>query len=150
MSILYGTMAGDIAGSIFEFNKKYMHIPNENKNIFNHISDPQSRYTDDTVMTIAVMNALINCNHNDTDEKYKSEFISNMQYFGRIYDRGYGYMFYNWIFSDDPKPYGSYGNGAAMRVSPVGWYAQSLEEAEHVAKLSSEISHDNENAIIGA
>lgn len=153
MNILYGTIAGDIAGSMYEFNKKYKYLPDEDKNIFQHISNKKSKFTDDTVMTVAIMEALNNCNHNDSEEKYKSEFIKSMQKIGLQYiNCGFGKMFFKWVttLSDAPKPYGSFGNGAAMRVSPIGWYSNSLEEAECLATWSSEISHNTNNAITGA
>ena len=63
---------------------------------------------------------------------------------------GYGGRFFEWMYSDDPKPYHSYGNGSAMRVSPVAWFARSLEECERLARLTAEPTHDHPDGIAGA
>lgn len=74
-----------------------------------------------------------------------------MQTVGRNYpDCGYGGSFYGWIFSDDPKPYNSYGNGAAMRVSAAGFAANNIEEAEKLSRLVTEVSHNHPEGIKGA
>jgi type I restriction enzyme M protein len=111
---------------------------------------PECRPTDDSVMTVAVGCA---CGEADLydEENFKTVLAEKMRELGRIYpDAGYGGMFYNWLMDDYAGPYGSYGNGSAMRVSPVAWAADSLQEAERLAKWSAEVTHDHPDGIAGA
>ena len=98
-----------------------------------------SRFTDDTVMTLAVAEWLM------TDPYHREEtLVDCMQKLGRRYmDAGYGKMFRRWLLSDSPQPYHSFGNGSAMRVSPVGLYASALEEALELARISASVTHDH-------
>ena len=135
--MLFGTIYGDIAGSTYEFKSvkdyNFTTIP------------PKSHFTDDTVMTLAVANWLMT---NPNDLKV---LVNEMQQLGRIYHRaGYGGMFRKWLGASDPQPYGSFGNGSAMRVSPCAWFAKSLAEAEELAKQSAIVTHDHPEGIKGA
>ena len=138
---MYGAVIGDIAGSKYEFNSiKTKEFP--------FISDG-CRFTDDTAMTVAVAESLIMALK--TFLPFKTVFVKLMQTVGREYpNAGYGGMFSSWLQSTDPKPYGSYGNGSAMRVSPCGLMAVSLDEAEALARASAEVTHDHPEGIKGA
>lgn len=139
---MIGAMTGDIVGSIYEFN-------NHRSKEF-ALFQNTCFFTDDTVMTVAVMQALLYGAHGGDEELYM-QFIRQMRALGRKYpDSGYGARFSGWLFSEDPKPYNSFGNGSAMRVSPCGFYADSLEEALHLARLSAEVSHNHPEGIRGA
>lgn len=130
---MYGAIIGDIVGSRFE------NIGNKRKEF--HLFSQYSLFTDDTAMTVAVADALL------TD----GDFAAAMQKWGRKYPRaGYGGKFIQWIFSNDPKPYGSWGNGSAMRVSPCALIAGSLEEALELAERSAAVTHDHPDGIKGA
>lgn len=131
--MLYGAIAGDIIGSRLEFQPE----KDENFDLFK----PASRFTDDTVMTIAVADAILM----DTD------YAPILQKWGRRYpNAGYGGNFNKWLRSFNPKPYGSYGNGSAMRVSPVGWAYESVDEVLKEAARSAEITHNHPEGIKGA
>ena len=140
---MYGAILGDIIGSPYEFDRgdKTKNFPLICKN---------STYTDDTVMTVAVADALLSC-HKMTDDEIKKELIKSMQKWGRKYpNAGYGQMFYFWLKEKDPQPYGSYGNGSAMRVSSTGWLYTTLEETRRIARLTAEVSHNHVEGIKGA
>ena len=128
-----GAFAGDIIGSAYEF---------DNVKSLDFALFPRGTYfTDDSVLTAATMDALLN----------GSGYTTAYQHFGRIYShRGYGGHFKRWIYSDNPRPYNSWGNGSAMRVSPVGWYCNSIEEALAEAKKSAEVTHNHPEGIKGA
>ena len=102
-----------------------------------------SRFTDDSVMTLAVARWLT-----DSRDKSAASLVEAMQKLGRKYpDAGYGPAFARWLAADNPKPYGSWGNGAAMRVSPAGLYATTLDEALRLATVSAEVSHNHPEAV---
>lgn len=137
-NIMLGAIIGDIVGSTREWNN----VKTEDFELL-----PEgSRFTDDTVMTLAVAKWLID------DPKHEADtLVSIMQEMGRRYpNAGYGGMFYRWLQSDNPQPYGSYGNGSAMRVSPVGMYAKSLDEALELATLTAVVTHNHPEGIKGA
>lgn len=139
---MYGAMIGDIVGSIFEFT------PTKDK-YFQPFFSSRCTVTDDSVMTAAVASALISAHKEKAP--FKTVLVAEMQRFGRAYPyAGYGGMFSAWLESDRPQPYGSYGNGSAMRVSPCGIYASSLEEALRLAKESAEVTHNHREGIAGA
>lgn len=139
---MFGAMIGDIVGSVYEF------IPTKDKN-FQPLFSPKCSFTDDSVMTAAVAAAIIL--HHGKGTPFKDAVVAEMQHFGREYPyAGYGSMFASWIRSRIPEPYGSYGNGSAMRVSPCGLYASSLEEALRLAKESAEVTHNHREGIAGA
>jgi ADP-ribosylglycohydrolase len=133
---MLGAIIGDIVGSVYEWhNIKTKEFPFFSEKCF---------FTDDTVMTIAVADALLNGGTPDN-------FIDSMKKFGRLYpNAGYGGHFRGWLFSDDRKPYNSYGNGSAMRVSPCAWFAGTLDEAEALADMSAAVTHNHPEGIKGA
>lgn len=134
VKFLCGAIAGDIIGSKYEF------FPHKDT-YFPLFSNEYSDYTDDTVMTIANADWLI------TGE---SLLIIMKDYGKRYPTAGYGGMFKNWLREDDPKPYNSFGNGSAMRVSPVGWAFDTLEKTLEAAKQSAEVTHNHPEGIKGA
>lgn len=143
-SRIYGAIIGDIVGSKYEFN-------NIKKKEFPFLSTG-CNYTDDTIMTVAVARALLRIEQNDFS-KFYNFLIEEMQGLGRKYPNpqgGYGGNFGQWIFSDNPKPYNSYGNGSAMRVSPCAIYAVELEEALKLAEVSASVTHNHPHGIKGA
>jgi len=133
---MLGAITGDIVGSIYEWNNiKTKEFPLFGKNC---------KFTDDTVMTIAVAEGLMNGGKPD-------DFINSMKRLGKIYpNSGYGGNFRKWLFSDDREPYNSWGNGSAMRVSPVGWVFDSLEATENAAEVSVAVTHNHPEGIKGA
>ncbi len=131
---MLGAIIGDIVGSRFEWNN----IKTKNFELFTR----DCFVTDDSIMTLGVAKAIIESNK-DRDILRKT-VAAHLQEVGRPYpDCGYGGMFHRWMYMDDPQPYNSFGNGAAMRVSPCGFAASSLEEAKILSKIVTEISHDH-------
>ena len=131
--LILGAIAGDIIGSVYEFNTC--------KSIDFSLFYDASRYTDDTVMTIANADWLFT----------GDSLLGIMQDYGNRYPYvGYGGMFKSWLMEYEPKPYNSFGNGSAMRVSPVGWAFDTLEETLEVAKQSAGITHNHPEGIKGA
>ena len=131
---LLGAIIGDISGSIYEFN-------NIRTTDF-ELKNPECHFTDDTVLTIAVADALLQGGH---------DFTSYVKHWGQKYVyAGYGRHFIGWLLNRDAGPYNSWGNGSAMRVSAVGYYAQSLQEAMQLAELSASITHNHPEGIKGA
>ena len=138
MKGIIGAIAGDVIGSAYEFN------PTRDHDF--ELFTPKSSFTDDTVLTMANALWLI-----DDEQHTHERLVEIMLDLCRRYpNRGYGGRFANWICDNDPQPYNSYGNGSAMRVSPVGYYAQSLEEALALAKVSAEVTHNHPEGIKGA
>lgn len=139
---MYGAILGDIIGSPYEFDmgSKSKDFPLFSKN---------STFTDDTVMTIAVAEAFMNAP--DDEKIIRKRLIQSMQKWGHRYPgAGYGLRFSDWLDSDDPQPYNSWGNGSAMRVSSVGWLFDDLETVRHMARLSAEVTHNHPKGIKGA
>ncbi len=137
MKGIIGAICGDIIGSPYEFHS----IKTKEFDLFNN----RSQFTDDTVMTLAIAKWL--CEDKDS----KEVLIKNLKLFGSYYpNAGYGGRFIHWIFDESSKPYGSWGNGSAMRVSPCVWAADSFEEAQKLARLSSVVTHDHPEGIKGA
>ena len=131
--MLLGAIAGDVIGSVYKFHS----IKSVDFQLFNEYS----RFTDDTVMTMAHFDWLLN----------GGDLSRVMQRYGRRYrHRGYGGMFGKWIWAANPQPYNSFGNGSAMRVSPVGWAFETLEKTLTVAKQSAEVTHNHPEGIKGA
>lgn len=135
---MLGAIFGDIVGSAYEWdNVKTKDFP---------LSTSKTRYTDDSVMTLAVAQWLM-----DDAGHTEKGLVRIMQGFGRRHSKaGYGSRFMEWIQSKDPQPYNSWGNGSAMRVSPVGLYASSLEEALELARISASVTHNHPEGIKGA
>ena len=140
--IIYNTMLGAIIGDIVGSTREWHNIKTEDFELV----PKGSRFTDDTVMTLAVAEWLM------TDPEHRPEtLVACMQRLGRKHpDAGYGKMFSQWLMSDHPQPYNSFGNGSAMRVSPVGLYAKSLEEALELARITASVSHNHPEGIQGA
>ncbi len=139
---MLGAIIGDIIGSTYEFNP----IKSKDFDLF----PAGSRPTDDTIMTIAV--GLVTAASNGEDAgAFRDRLVRFMRLLGREYpDAGYGRRFARWLNEDDSAAYHSYGNGSAMRVSPVGWRAASLAEAERMARWSAEVTHNHPDGIRGA
>lgn len=132
---MFGAIVGDIIGSRFEFSS----APQKGFELFTD----ECNFTDDTICTIAVADALI----------HKKDFKWTLHEWCRRYPHPmgeYGNRFYNWVRSDDPQPTGSYGNGAAMRVSSVGWLIDDYNEVLDVARQTAIVSHDHPEGIKGA
>ena len=128
---MYGAILGDIIGSRFEFDRG-------GKTKEFELFTKESEYTDDSVMTIAVAEALMNVGTDAVEDEVKTELVRLMKEWGRrTPDAGYGGRFYTWLFTDRTEPYGSFGNGSAMRVSPAGWLYDSLERTREVARWTA-------------
>ena len=138
MKGIIGAIAGDVIGSAYEFN------PTRDYGF--ELFTPKSTFTDDTVLTMANAKWLLE------DETHSPEtLVEIMLDMCKMYPgRGYGGRFAHWIIDSDPQPYGSFGNGSAMRVSPVGYYAKTLDEALELAKISAEVTHNHPEGIKGA
>lgn len=135
---MLGAVFGDIVGSAYEWNNV------KRKNFPLHRSS--TRYTDDSVMTLAVAKWLM-----EDPEHSEQGLINAMQQLGHAHPRaGYGGRFRKWLASNNPQPYNSWGNGSAMRVSPVALYATSLEESLELAKKSAIVTHNHPEGIKGA
>lgn len=140
MKIL-GAIVGDIVGSRFEWN-------NNKSKSFELFTD-HNFVTDDTIMTLAIAKAIIECDNNYTELGSKTIFY--MRKFGNKYpNSGYGSNFSRWLLSTDPKPYYSYGNGAAMRVSACGIIAKSVEEAINLSRIVTGVTHNHPEGMKGA
>jgi ADP-ribosylglycohydrolase len=141
---MYGAILGDIIGSPFEFDRG-----NKTKefDLFTKGCD----FTDDSVMTIAVGEALLAVGTEATVKEIEEALVTNMQDWGKRYPyAGYGGRFRYWLRESNPKPYGSYGNGAAMRVSAAGWLYDSLERTREVARATANVTHNHPEGIKGA
>ena len=140
---MLGAIIGDIVGSPYEFddyNIKTTDFP---------LFSKESEITDDTVMTLAVAQGLMN-GKKDTQKTY-NEITKCMQKLGNEYHyMSYGYNFQSWLCSDNPKPYNSYGNGSAMRVSSVAWFFDNLDDVEKFAEISALPTHNHPEGIKGA
>lgn len=141
---MLGAIIGDIVGSRFEFDR-----PGWTKEF--RLFAKGCEFTDDTVMTIGVAEGLMNAGVDADEKTVKENLVKSMQKWGRMYpDAGYGARFIHWVFSDDPEPYNSLGNGSAMRVSSVGWLYPTLERTLEVARWTAEVSHNHPEGIKGA
>ena len=137
--MIYGAIIGDIVGSRFEF-------ANYRGTDFEFFEDT-CKITDDSLMTIAVASAVLT---NEDPSRLGEDAIYCMQQIGRPHrDAGWGASFGQWIYTDNPKPYNSFGNGAAMRVSICGWQP-TLEDVLRTADAVTAVSHDHEEGIRGA
>jgi len=131
--LILGAIIGDIIGSVFE----WQNVKTTDFKMFGAGTD----FTDDSVLTFATMDSILN----------GIDYTMAYQTYSRKFPyRGYGGFFKSWIYSDNPKPYNSYGNGSAMRVSPVGWAYNTLDEVLRQAKRSAEVTHNHPEGIIGA
>jgi ADP-ribosylglycohydrolase len=131
---MIGAITGDVIGSIYEFNN----IKTKDFKLFG----PECRFTDDTVLTVAVADWLL---HDDAD------LVERLAHYTYAYpNRGYGGMYSKWVDRWDRQPYDSYGNGSAMRVSAVAWVAKDQTQALALAKASAEVTHSHPEGIKGA
>ena len=130
---ILGAIIGDVIGSVYEWNNvKTIEFP---------LFKDETSFTDDSVLTIATMKAIVD----------KIPYQKAYQEYGRNYpNRGYGERFIWWLMEANPKPYDSWGNGSAMRVSPIGWTYDNLEDVLKEAKKSAEVSHNHPEGIKGA
>lgn len=141
---MYGAILGDIIGSPFEFDRG-----DKTKDF--KLFSRRSHFTDDSVMTLAVCEALLKVGQDATVKEIEDTVISSMQSWGRRYPRaGYGGYFRRWLTARHPEPYNSFGNGSAMRVSAVGWLYDSLEKTRTVAKATANVTHNHPEGIKGA
>lgn len=131
---MLGAVAGDVIGSIFE-------ITNWKTSKFQPLFQTGTRYTDDSVLTLATADKLL----------YGGTYTDIYQVYGRRHPyAGYGGAFQQWINKDSPRPYNSWGNGSGMRISPVGWVMESVEAVLAEAKRSAEVTHSHSEGIKGA
>ncbi len=138
---MLGAIIGDIVGSRFEWHN----IKKKDFRFFRFNCFP----TDDSIMTIALAKAIMESKPDFSD--LSENAVKYMQAIGRHYPNcGYGGRFIEWIFSDNPQPYNSYGNGAAMRVSAAGFVAKTLDEAKLISKKITEVTHNHPEGIKGA
>lgn len=130
---MIGAIAGDVIGSVYEHHAiKSTRFP---------LFSQYSRFTDDTVLTLAVADSILK----------KVDYATSLKTFGQKYpNAGYGGSFYMWINASDSRPYNSWGNGSAMRVSPVGFAFDSMEDVLKEAKKSAEVTHNHPEGIKGA
>ena len=141
---MFGAILGDIIGSPYEFD-----MGNKTKDF--PLFSRHSKYTDDSVMTLAVAEALMDSQPDDGDEAICKRLVSCMQKYGRAYPKaGYGYGFARWLMREDPQPYDSWGNGSAMRVSSVAWLYSDLAAVRKMARLTASVSHNHPEGMKGA
>ena len=133
---MLGAIIGDIVGSVYEWNN----IKTKEFTLFG----PKCFFTDDTVMTLAVAEGLMNGGSAEA-------FVLAMKKYGRLYpDAGYGGRFEKWLLSEKSHPYNSFGNGSAMRVSPVAWAFDNISDVEQYAEISAAVTHNHPEGIKGA
>ena len=144
---MYGAILGDIIGSPYEFDRgsKTKDFP---------FFDRGCRFTDDSVMTVAVAEALMRAaatGVSDDEQKTKDLIIDMMHKWGHKYpDAGYGGRFYQWLQDSERQPYNSWGNGSAMRVSSAGWLYDDADTTRRIARWSAEVTHDHPEGVKGA
>lgn len=141
---MYGAIIGDIVGSPFEFNRG-------NKTKEFELFSPQSEFTDDSVMTIAVGEALLDAGKDASVEVIRERVVQCMKKWGKKYPyAGYGGRFSWWLMLENSEPYNSYGNGSAMRVSAAGWLYDTLTRTREVARATAEVTHNHPEGVKGA
>ena len=141
---MLGAIIGDIVGSPFEFDQG-------DKTTTFKLFSRSSDFTDDTLLTLAVGDALLDLGGDETDAD--AVITASLRRFAELYPLpkgGFGGRFARWLMSGDPSPYGSYGNGSAMRVSAAGWLFDSLEATEHWAEITARVTHNHPEGIKGA
>ena len=144
---LYGAVLGDIIGVPFEFDKNR---PQSRTSFPLFCED--SCFSDDTVTTIAIADAILKSRgETGTTQSFLDTLVKTLQCWCRQYPySGYGTRFCDWIFMDHPKPYGSSGNGAAMRVSAAGWVHDNIYDTRECARMTAQITHNHREGIKGA
>ena len=144
---MYGAILGDIIGSPYEFDrgKKTKDFP---------LFSRRSEFTDDSVMTVAVAEALADAKDEGLihdEAAVKRHLVASMKAWGAKYPyAGYGVRFFHWLFSSNTEPYGSFGNGSAMRVAAAGHMMDSLEDTRELAAWTAEVTHNHPEGIKGA
>ena len=142
---MIGAIIGDIAGSVYEWNN----IKKKEFTIFGWNGGKKCHFTDDTVMTLAVANAVLVSRDDRSD--LSENAVMYMQLMGRSYPHaGYGGRFKGWMYADYPHPYNSFGNGSAMRVSPVAYAARDLDDALLMSDAVTCVTHDHPEGLKGA
>ena len=135
---MIGAIAGDIIGSVYEGKKHWMTARTAD---FQPLFSPGARFTDDTVLTVAVADSLL----------HGTDLVESLKdYYARYPGAGFGGDFKRWAASDEFEPYGSWGNGSAMRVSPVAWAFTTLDEVIHRAKETARVTHNHPEGVKGA
>jgi len=133
---MLGSIAGDVIGSVYEGTRHNVKTPN-----FHPLFHPYCQPTDDTILTVAVADSIL----------HDADLVATLRaYFTRYPNVGYGGSFLRWAGSSTRAPYGSYGNGSAMRVSPVGWAYSSLEDVLHHAARTALVTHNHPEGVKGA
>ena len=141
---MFGAILGDIIGSPYEFD-----MGNKSKDF--PFFDEGCGFTDDTVMTIAVAQGLMQAGADADDQTIKDAIIDAMHTWGQKYPAaGYGSNFGMWLYLKDRKPYNSFGNGSAMRVCAAAWLFEDLDTVRRMARLSADVTHDHPEGIKGA
>ena len=138
---MLGAIIGDTVGSRYEWH-------NHRSKDFEFLTY-KCNLTDDSIMTLAIAKAVLKAKDDWSD--LSDLAVRYMQQLGNLYpNAGYGGGFRKWLRSGNPKPYGSFGNGAAMRVSPVGFAAKTLEEAKSMSRVVTKVTHNHPEGIKGA
>lgn len=141
---MYGAILGDIIGQPYEFDRGH-----KTKEFPLFCRNPH--FTDDSVMTIAICDGILKAGLDADEHTMKTAMITSMQLWGHKYPyAGYGGRFYQWLAMEKTKPYGSWGNGSAMRVASVGWLFDTLDRTREVARWSAEVTHNHPEGVKGA
>ena len=141
---MYGAILGDIIGSPYEFDRgeKTKDFP---------FFDKGCDFTADSILTLAVAEAMMEASPEESDDTIRQRVIHRMRFHGKHYpDAGWGLRFARWLQSYHPKPYGSCGNGSAMRISAAGWLFDDLTTVRRMARLATDVTHDHPEGIKGA
>ena len=141
---MYGAILGDMIGCPFEFDEttKSKEFP---------LFGKWSFFTDDTILTVAIADALLSVGKDATIEQIEKSCAASMQKWGNQYNAGYGARFYEWLKKgENAKPYNSWGNGSAMRVSPAGWLYDSLDRTREFARATANVTHNHTEGLKGA
>ena len=143
---LYGAPLGDIIGVPYEFDRNRP----ESENSFPLFCE-ESDFSDDTVTTVAIADAIMKAGKNEDGRIFRKEVQDSLQAWCQAFPhRGYGGRFRCWINEKNPRPYNSYGNGAAMRVSAVGWFYDTMYETREAARTTARVTHNHFEGIKGA
>ena len=143
---MYGAILGDMIGAPYEFDQG-----DKTKNFELFDKRKWVRYTDDSAMTLAIAKAILRAGLDADERTMKAEMVACMRDFGNRYAKGeYGGRFAQWLRAAEPAPYGSFGNGSAMRVSAAGWLYDSMERTREVARWSAEVTHNHPEGVKGA
>lgn len=150
-----GAIIGDMFGSRYEFSKYGFSFNKDEYLNYNtslkFTEDDFYKYTDDTILTLAVKDALLTLYNGEKENNFKEILIDNFEVFGvNNINAGFGKKFLKWLISINKKPYNSYGNGSAMRVSAVGYVCNNIEDTLKLSKLTAEVTHNSLEGIKGA